>query len=479
MRLTIYLLFILIPALFYAQIEENVWRKSLTPVQLNADFDLLVSALADVHPAIYQYTTKEELAVIETAIRQQFTEPKSSMEFHILVRQYIEEIKCGHTMALPNQEWYESQAQNPSRIPLEIYLINNTIYVKHIYQEGKINLIGAEILSIDGRTAEQILKDMYAIQERDGLEEAFRNSKVERIFKTYHHFLYGAKLSHVMEYNYKGGLGTIELVSGSFDIMPAKEFQDSTLYDLQVKSSGASFYLYGESKIPVLDLNTFYRKDFKQFYKSMFKKLAQSKSENLVIDLRGNGGGFFPHGAMLLKYLMKEKFTFDFYRNPEKPKKNEYLIMPFPNKMTKLVFSTIPDSDKNDLNRNYQIRYKIKKKNHFDGKVIVLTDGATFSMGSLVAAKLKYNRDATIIGIETGGTEEGSNAVLTGQLSLPNSGIRVVVPNYHFNHKVNGQNNGRGLLPDVRVDYSVSERMADIDKEMMEIQKIILSNGKN
>ena len=67
---------------------------------------------------------------------------------------------------------------------------------------------------------------------------------------------------------------------------------------------------------------------------------------------------------------------------------------------------------------------EIKKKNHFDGKVIVLTDGATFSMGSLVAAKLKYNRDATIIGIETGGTEEGSNAVLTGQLSLPNSGIR-------------------------------------------------------
>ena len=77
MRLTIYLLFILIPALFYAQIEENVWRKSLTPVQLNADFDLLVSALADVHPAIYQYTTKEELAITETAIRQQFTEPKS------------------------------------------------------------------------------------------------------------------------------------------------------------------------------------------------------------------------------------------------------------------------------------------------------------------------------------------------------------------------------------------------------------------
>jgi hypothetical protein len=51
----------------------------------------------------------------------------------------------------------------------------------------------------------------------------------------------------------------------------------------------------------------------------LFWSLAQCKSENLVIDLLGNSGGFFPHGAMLHKYLMKEKFTFDFYRNPEKP----------------------------------------------------------------------------------------------------------------------------------------------------------------
>ncbi|MDG2464911.1 MAG: S41 family peptidase [Crocinitomicaceae bacterium] len=153
--------------------------------------------------------------------------------------------------------------------------------------------------------------------------------------------------------------------------------------------------------------------------------------------------------------------------------------MPFPNKMTKLVFSTIPDSDKKDPNRNYQIRYKIKKKNHFDGEVFVLKDGAIFSMGSLVATKLKYSRDATIIGIETGGTAEGSNAVLTGQLILPNSGIRVVVPQHHFDHKVDGQNNGRGLLPDIRVDYSISERIMNMDKEMMEIQKNILSNEKN
>lgn len=52
--------------------------------------------------------------------------------------------------------------------------------------------------------------------------------------------------------------------------------------------------------------------------RTLFWSLAQCKSENLVIDLLGNSGGFFPHGAMLHKYLMKEKFTFDFYRNPEK-----------------------------------------------------------------------------------------------------------------------------------------------------------------
>ena len=475
MRLIFSLLFVFISLSYIAQVEDGVWHKSIQPEQLQADFNILVSTLADIHPALYQYTSEVELKIAENAIREKLKSSMSMMEFHVLVRQYIKEIKCGHTMARPASSWYEEEKNNPSRMPLEVFLIDDKVYVKHVYQEGKNVPIGSEILSINGKPISDILEDMYAIQERDGLGLTFRDSKVERIFKTFHHFLYGKKDFYQLEYQFNEEVKSVELVGGAFDNQPSRIAKDSTLYDLKLKSKGAQYFKYGENKTPVLDLNTFSRKDFKKFYKKMFKELAESGSETLVVDLRGNGGGFFPHGALLLKYLMPEDFTFDFYRNQEKPEKNKNLKMPFANKMTKMVFGTIPDSDKTDPKRNYQIRYKIKKKNHFDGLLFVLTDGATFSMGSLVTAKLKDSRKATIIGEETGGAAEGSNAVLTGILLLPASGIRVVVPHYHFSHNIfiYGEKFGYGVPPDSIIKYSIDEMVMKNDKEMADIERIL------
>jgi C-terminal processing protease CtpA/Prc len=66
-----------------------------------------------------------------------------------------------------------------------------------------------------------------------------------------------------------------------------------------------------------------------------------------------------------------------------------------------------------------------------------VTDGGSFSMSSYVAAKLQHQTGAVLIGSETGGGEAGSNAILTYNLTLPETKIRVNLPYYVINHDVN------------------------------------------
>jgi C-terminal processing protease CtpA/Prc len=170
---------------------------------------------------------------------------------------------------------------------------------------------------------------------------------------------------------------------------------------------------------------------------------------------------------------MNEEFTMDFQKPQNFTRKNKHLSMDFASKMTRFMFKTIPDRDKVDPDRNYQIRYKPIKKNHFDGDVYVLTDGLTFSTGSFVAAKLQEKRGAVIIGEETGGGGIGFNAVLSWSLMLPNSGVRMNLPLYHVDVIPGKDDLGRGVKPQISVSADVEQRAFNVDLVLQKVLEII------
>ena len=61
---------------------------------------------------------------------------------------------------------------------------------------------------------------------------------------------------------------------------------------------------------------------FKKTYKAIFKEIDEAGVDHLVIDLRGNGGGYFPNGNYFLRYLMREKFSYHFYESDRKKSKD-------------------------------------------------------------------------------------------------------------------------------------------------------------
>lgn len=63
-------------------------------------------------------------------------------------------------------------------------------------------------------------------------------------------------------------------------------------------------------------------------------------------------------------------------------------------------------------------------KSAFHGKVFVLINGGSFSASSIITAKLKNDKRATLVGEETGGANDGTVAGFYSYQKLPNSEIR-------------------------------------------------------
>ena len=133
--------------------------------------------------------------------------------------------------------------------------------------------------------------------------------------------------------------------------------------------------------------------------------------------------------------------------------------MNFYSKLTKSLFNTMPDQVKNNERRDYQIKYKPQKKNAFSGNIYVLINNGSFSLSGYVAAYF--------IGQETAGGEYGSNAVLMYELTLPNTQHVIFLPYYFLDHQVDSITKGRGVIPNFKTSYTISDliNFKDLDIE--------------
>lgn len=448
---------------FFLQAQDGFQiNREYSPVELKEDLGNLVESLESYHPGLYEFVSKSDFDAIIAKLKSDLSDGMTQDEFHIVIRRLIAQIACGHTVAYPSIEWYAYQNKNPKSLPLYVYVLNDALYVRY-YQKDSLNMpSGQEIVSINDRQASDILHEMRSIQQRDGYTNSFVDASIKRYFSLYYLFLYGTSETYTVRLRDNDGKeSTVSLEGGRKTPLPTL----SKSPDYQ--GNGMDLYFDKEyENLAILDINNFSSKGYKKNYKYIFSELEKKNIDHLVIDLRNNGGGYFSNGNYLLRYLLTDKFYFKFSRSKDRPLKNKNIKMGISSKMTKALFNIMPDYDKSDPQRNYAIKNKPVKKNHFDGKVYVITNGGSFSMSGAITTRLKHDRNAMIIGSESGGGENGSYAVLKQRLTLPNTKIRVVIPYYFLDHDVTPAEKGRGVIPDIIVEYSINEIISGRDKEL-------------
>ena len=443
---------------------DSVFKKEL----LLEDFNLFYHTLLEVHPSVHDFISEQDLSAVVTKIKESIVDSTDVYLFK-KVSSILPFIGCGHTAVRAASQWISFASKTANIISIDVKLNNGDLIFWNQPFEDSISLRGCKIVSINGKTSQDIIQDIQLIISGDGISKALANYKIQKSFRYYYSISEGFSPEHHVKYL------TIDNIVDSISLpcrrpLPSikKKRADFEQFELIETGNQLNYYTLKTNKqIALLDIDAFSRSKFKPFYKTIFAQIEANKTNDLIIDLRNNGGGYFPHGNELLTYLIKENIYFNFNRPETNISKNKHLEMNFYSKLTKSLFNTMPDQVKNNERRDYQIKYKPQKKNAFSGNIYVLINNGSFSLSGYVAAYLKHHSNAFFIGQETAGGEYGSNAVLMYELTLPNTQHVIFLPYYFLDHQVDSITKGRGVIPNFKTSYTISDliNFKDLDIE--------------
>ena len=379
---------------------------------LKADLHFVQKNLVAKHAGLYRYITKPALTRFFDSLHHAITGPMTAQAFFNLLTLLHEKIRNGHTMFLPGDSAMAFYNRSGRHLPFLVNFTNGKLYIAENHSADSTLLPGTEILSINGTGASSIVQQLLVRMTRDGYNYTYPIWILNHYFSSYYSFTFDQHDTHLMEL--KDSTGTVR--TQQVTALP----KDSIRYFKQLRypnnDKGIVLREEKEKNVAILTIKTFntdileskYQQNYKQVFDSLFKYIKHQKIKNLILDLRDNQGGHFAPGRLLLSYLIRSPSRF--LLNGEE----SGVIQP--------------------------------KPTHFDGKLIVLINGGSFSVTAIVCANLKRDRRPIFLGEETGGNAH----VISGEpteLILPNTKIKAEISTITY-RIIADRNNGHGVMPD-------------------------------
>ena len=296
---------------------------------------------------------------------------------------------------------------------------------------------GARLLEINGVDIEEFLQPMLA--KISGERQAYRISRFLSKQQIYWALLQPVREQH-MEITLTRGLTEPEtLVINLIDLpLYRKTFKAGA--DLRPPSTHC---FYHNDRTCYWRYNNFiYTKAGRKAIDAVFSEIRDRVSQNLIIDLRFNGGGNSRAGDYILNYITSKPYCM--YSGSDV-------------KISKQVYEKGLLGVLARLMRGRIFRYRSRLKRphdmgfRFGGRVYALIGPATFSSASDFAAVLEDFDIATLVGEETGGLRECFGDC--PRFTLPNSGIQFSVSHKRFFAPRPGPDDDkRGTVPDIAVN---------------------------
>ncbi len=179
----------------------------------------------------------------------------------------------------------------------------------------------------------------------------------------------------------------------------------------------------------------------------IFEQIRAKGARDLILDLRGNGGGNSDMGEHILKYLYEGAFRpFSEVRAKLSPDVKGHVA---PSAKPGAVL----DSGK-VVSRKMKEKARPKPAAFFNGRSYLLIDSGTFSSATDFAAMFRDYKVGTIIGYETGGLPTSFGDMHS--FTLKNSGIRCGVSwKQFFGPRPRPGDDEHGVQPDVSMNEEV------------------------
>ena len=488
------------------QISENKWNSEQT-IDINSlqeigsdellkDFELIKTMVLNVHPGTYRYNSEMEIAKALNQLKDKFSKPLTYQEAYIAMSKLTAQIQCDHTMVgFNNQNKLINSIihKQSDKVPFTFKWIHDEMIVTKDASKSNNLARGTKIHSINGIPVVDIRNQ---IMEHIGADGATDNNRIYKAEVNGYDFRYNAfdvfyplifpleneKVKLVVQQPNTSITDTIHVS------LVTREQRSKTLkerYEEFPKSRDDMWNLkFLSDSLAILSLNSFGLNgwkamtiDYKAFLADAFKQLDKKRVHNLIIDIRENTGGSDEMANELFGYLSKEPYNF------EREGRTRYLN--FPESLKPFIktwgdypwYYNLTPQNKTPENGYYVFKDNFSQpigqsdKKIYEGKIFLLTSSANTSLAFYTAYRFKSQQLGITIGQETGGNLNDINGGQILFLRLPNSKIEIDFPVMGgFTSTVQPN---QGVVPDIAVEYKISDIIDARDVEIDEVLKLI------
>jgi len=440
--------------------EERKMPLKLTEVEAKQDFEILIGALKEGHPGLYDYLSEQEFEDHVTRTLNSIKSEISMADFERLVLATVNKIRDSHT-AVISQPNFKNKI-SPFLPTVYFGWLNDSLVVNRIVCSEK-KYFGKRIIEVDGikeDSLKQMLRPFIALQE--GFIESFTDR--DFINAAIKYFEYVPTASRKCDVTLTFTDRTKKLFKGrklngqSIDLYPAQENILKFLMLNQPDNKNVTLEMLSDSVAYVgISYFSMYDVEFDELTDFM-KSISKSGCPYLIVDVRNNPGG---DCTRFFSYLAQKPFKTLEYSKVNKQNNYEYLryslnyipeIVSFSDYISVEGKSGFYSFNTGLTHPDTSVNYK--------GRVYLLTNERSYSASSDLAALIMKNNRGAIVGRETGTGYYQMNAKEYSQLRLPNSWIVVRYPlqKLVFESQLNERIPwGRGVLPDFPVPFTLEE----------------------
>ncbi len=266
----------------YSFAQTNIpLSKKIAPSLIRSDFLLLRDTLQKIHPGLYRYQNKETMDHIFDSCFASIQDSMTVTDLYALTSFIIGSIGDGHTNCKLPEQFVKEYYSSVKIFPAMVMFIHNKAFVFCCKQNN--GLEGAELLSINGHSMDEITQRLFSYIQSDGFIQSHKNWEILNEFQLLFSIVYGEESNYKV--TYKTQSGGIESTSLQADILKnvicGSPFPQPDKY-LQLTYEG--------NGVAVLSIKTFFNgfldktgENFSKFLDSAFTNLKNKKVRTLLL----------------------------------------------------------------------------------------------------------------------------------------------------------------------------------------------------
>lgn len=476
------------------EIKPSEIAEKIPVHQLHEDIDEFIDILEEVHVNPYMKISKDKFYQAVDSVKQSITDSLNRQQFYQVFTPLVDLLNDSHTgVKFPSGIWKHYQYEADGLFfPMAIIITKDKrIFVQRDFSENSIPDY-TEILSINSKKSEDIINTFVKYDS-----SPIETSSIKRVERKFHDFMWW-----ILDFR---GPYTVETNIGTFNVDGqtwAEYVRNHNIFKNSNSSSNGNIVLNEvDTSTCILKITSYSGSlsEFKIQIEEKFKMIQEKAYENLIIDVRNNGGGNDENGRTVLDFITDKPYsealasTFMMKRSKRYENsikcKAPWIIRPMVNLRTvswfnkeyRKLFKALLKTPRGEnaiahlpLNEPTENTHRSKdnvfvlsilepteNSYRFKGNVYILSNHNSYSATTAFLGAVKDYGLGTIIGTETGDCPTGFGQNLYFELN--NSRLRCH-SSTTFMIRLSGDTDmTHGVIPDYYVEQTIEDTEKDID----------------